>query len=335
MNNPAPPPVADLDALRAASDAGDAAARRELGQRLLIGDRAPLDHAEALKLIRSAMDAGDAAATAQMATLTATGGLVAKDIEGALDLLGLAARRGSASARSQLLLLTGGEPDAGGADVDWPALRRRVDLSGWREAPSRRPLCEAPRVRVAEAFLGPTLCRWLIGLSHGRLKPALMFDGKKARFSAARNNSDFPFDIVSADVIVALVRERVAALTRLPIFAMEPPQIFHYATGQEIKPHFDHVRAADRDGYQGERIATFILYLNDDYEGGDLEFPKVGLKYRGRAGDAVYFANVDPAGRPDPLSLHGGLPVTAGEKYVLSQWIQDRPFGNAAVLDRP
>ena len=66
--------------------------------------------------------------------------------------------------------------------------------------------------------------------------------------------------------------------------------------------------------------------------GGDLDFPKAGFRCKGAKGDAVYFAHVDGAGKPDPLSLHAGLVITAGEKWVLSQWIHDRPFG---VIEQP
>ena len=50
------------------------------------------------------------------------------------------------------------------------------------------------------------------------------------------------------------------------------------------------------------------------------------LKARARKGGAVYFANVDPEGRADPMTLHAGLPPTRGEKWLFSQWIHDRAF---------
>ena len=81
-----------------------------------------------------------------------------------------------------------------------------------------------------------------------------------------------------------------------------------------------------RDGtYQDDRLATFLMYLNDDYEGGDLDFVKVGFSYKGKTGDGLFFASMRE-GKPDPQSLHGARPVTKGEKYIFSQWIHDRPF---------
>ena len=77
--------------------------------------------------------------------------------------------------------------------------------------------------------------------------------------------------------------------------------------------------------YRGDRLATFLMWLNDDYEGGELEFVKVGFSYKGRAGDGLFFASMRE-GKPDSKSLHAANPVTRGEKFILSQWIHDRPF---------
>ena len=115
-----------------------------------------------------------------------------------------------------------------------------------------------------------------------------------------------------------------------PTEQMEPPQIFHYALGQEIKAHYDSLYDREhpygREGtYQGDRLATFLMYLNDDYEGGDLDFVKVGFTYKGKTGDGIFIASMRE-GKPDRQSLHGARPVTKGEKYILSQWIHDRAF---------
>jgi prolyl 4-hydroxylase len=75
-----------------------------------------------------------------------------------------------------------------------------------------------------------------------------------------------------------------------------------------------------------QRILTALVYLSDDYEGGETTFPHIGLSFRGRTGDALIFRNAGPDGRPDPLSLHAGLPVTKGIKYLASRWIRAKRF---------
>ena len=101
----------------------------------------------------------------------------------------------------------------------------------------------------------------------------------------------------------------------MPLF--EPTQLLHYSVGQQFKPHydfFDPVNLAYRDDLArfGQRIATFLIYLNDDYEGGETSFPKIGLNFHANAGDALFFANVTREGTPDLMTLHAGLPPTSG-----------------------
>jgi hypothetical protein len=113
----------------------------------------------------------------------------------------------------------------------------------------------------------------------------------------------------------------------VPVF--EPVQVMHYSVGEEFRPHFDFL-TEDNEGWAaqmrrfGQRIATFLVFLNEDFEGGETEFPRAGISHRGGKGDALFWANVDPSGGPDRLTFHAGKPPTKGEKWILSQWIRDR-----------
>ena len=166
-----------------------------------------------------------------------------------------------------------------------------------------------------------------------------MYDGetKVEWVDPHRSCSDYQFDILNTDLVVQLVREKIAAVTGLPPVVMEPPRIFHYALGQDIKAHFDRlsdgVSGYGDSQYRGDRIVTFLLYLNDDYDGGELSFPRTGFQCKGAKGDGIYFAHIDGSGKQEPMSLHAGLVITRGEKWVMSQWIHDRPFGAAQVTD--
>jgi prolyl 4-hydroxylase len=309
-----------------------AAEMRELGGRLLIGQGASPDPERAIDLLRQALDAGDGEAAALMAVLHGAGAWVPQSWDKALDLLEAGARLGCQRARGQLRLLAGAGGGDEAGDETWEALRRRVDLTPWLATPNRRVLWEVPRVRLSEGFAPPQAGEWIIAQVRGRMRQALMYHGdvKQEVLDPHRSCSDFEYDLLGSDLILTLIRNRIAAVTGLPVAAMEPPRVFHYALGQDIKPHYDRLNdgVADyaRSGYKGDRIATFLLYLNDDFDGGELEFPLVGQRFKGMAGDALYFAHVDQAGRPERLSLHAGLPIRRGEKYVLSQWIHDRPL---------
>jgi hypothetical protein len=291
----------------------------------------------------AAADRGAPGACTRLATLRATGVVGPVDWSAALDLLVRAAEGGGVQARGQLFVLSEDRELAAGAvggragpDV-WRRLRAAIDVGAWTDpAPERRPLCESPRIRAAANFVRPEVCAWLIEKARGRLSSAPSYDGQSPRFVEARHCSDFLFDGEDVDLVLLHVRERIAAVTYLPVAGLEPTQLFHYGLGQEIRPHFDHPREGltdDKAGPAPERLATFLLYLNDDYDGGDLEFPRIGLRHKGRTGDGAYFAHIDPNGARDALSLHAGLPVTRGEKWILSQWIVDRPYVPSLYAD--
>jgi hypothetical protein len=311
---------------------GSTAGMVDLARALLIGRDGVRDVNGAVEQLVRAADGGDADALDLLAVATAVGVVKAPDWPAALDLLQRAAEHGSTRAQGQLRLLSRSGP--GGS---WAELRAGIDLAPWMAAARRRPLTETPRVRLTEKFVAPEVCDWLVERARGRLRAALMYDGgtKTEWVDPHRSCSDYQFDILNTDLVVQLVREKIAAVTGLPPVVMEPPRIFHYALGQDIKAHFD--RLSDGVGgygeseYRGDRIVTFLLYLNDDYEGGDLSFPRTGFQCKGAKGDGIYFAHVDPSGKQEPLSLHAGLVVTRGEKWVMSQWIHDRPFGAGKV----
>jgi predicted 2-oxoglutarate/Fe(II)-dependent dioxygenase YbiX len=179
-------------------------------------------------------------------------------------------------------------------------------------------------------FLPQSIRNWLIGLASGRLAPALVYgrNNVNARPSEARRNKAFEFAFADYDVVAHLTRARIAATIGLPVAALESSQILNYQVGESFAPHHDFLDPADparaaEIAARGQRIVTFLIYLSDDFEGGETAFPRLGLRHRGAAGDALYFGNLDSAGMVDRRTLHCGLAPTRGEKWVFSQWIRN------------
>jgi prolyl 4-hydroxylase len=302
-------------------------ARLALGLRLLTGDGAPQEGAA---LIEAECEAGSAEAAAVLATLEAMGAARPQSWDRALDFLALAASRGSARAQAQLTTLS----RRPASDESWQRRRDSIDIEALTAAPPRRPVSERPRIRVIEGFATPAECDWLVALARGRLNPAWVWDPLTGenRPDPSRTNRGLDLGLAEMDVVIQLLRARISAASNLPLPVFEPAQIMHYSVGEEFRPHHDFLdpdSPGDRAQIErlGQRIATFLLYLNDDYVGGDTEFLKTGFRYRGRKGDGLLFANVDAARAPDPLTTHAGRPPTRGEKWILSQWIRDRSPG--------
>lgn len=328
--------IVGIEELRRAGGSGDIQSMTALGTLLLVGRDAPFEPNEGAELVASAAERGDAQAMSVMATLKGAGAWTSQSWTEALALLQRAAEGGATDAREQLVMLAGDQAladrarccdDAPGL---WGRLRDSVDLEKWILPTPPKQVWDWPKIWTVENFATPEICTWLVGRAKGKLQPSRMFNGRKSVFLASRTCSDFAFTLVEGGVMLLLLRIRISLATTLKPEQMEPPQIFHYALGQEIKPHYDSLYDGEhpygRHGaYQGDRLATFLMYLNDDYEGGELDFVKIGFTYRGKTGDGIFFASMRE-GSPDPRSLHGARPVTGGEKYILSQWIHDRPF---------
>jgi prolyl 4-hydroxylase len=314
-----------------------AAALYETAARLLPGARAADDIAESLRLLIQSSAGGHAAADALLAVMRGMGVGMAQGWDPALDHLQRAAERGSVPARGQLLALAGPDmaADADPADGQaWLRLRRSIRLETWLAPPEKAVLSRAPRAVSIRNFFPIAVCDWIIGRARGRLQRAQVHDLATAagRAGSGRSNTAFEFGFLDLDLVVLLVRARIAATIGFPVAILEAPQVLHYDVGERYSRHHDYFDPrqpghAAQIAARGQRIVTFLVYLNAAYEGGETDFPLIGLRHRGGPGDALYFGNVDPGGAPDPRTLHAGLAPTQGEKWLLSQWVRDRPPG--------
>ncbi|MBB5744979.1 prolyl 4-hydroxylase [Brevundimonas variabilis] len=276
-----------------------------------------------------AADAGDGAAALRLAVLCGLGLGRPQDWSEALSRLDQAAATGDRDAVFQKTLLA----PAGGA----------VDLTAWLTPPPWTVVSERPHVLSLSGFVSPALCDHLIDLARPRLARAQVYDPTtgRGRVASHRSNSAFAFNLETTDLVLVLLRERIARTAGLPVTGLEPSQVLRYGVGETFDWHVDWLdpaipgQASDLAA-RGQRIATLLLYLNDDFEGGETAFESGGLRHRARRGDALMWANTLPQGGVDRSTRHAGLPPTRGEKWVLSQWMRPAPpratEGSGAVL---
>jgi predicted 2-oxoglutarate/Fe(II)-dependent dioxygenase YbiX len=123
------------------------------------------------------------------------------------------------------------------------------------------------------------------------------------------------------DPIVRSVVERCVSRTDRPIENCEQLQVLRYKEGGHYNPHQD-VFYQDKN----KRLYTFIIALNDEYEGGETAFPYLDEKYKLKAGDALFFHTLDNYGLDTTDALHGGQPVKSGEKWVCNLWVHKYPY---------
>lgn len=305
----------------------DVGALTALAKRLLVGEGVPMSSAKGVLTLRQAAAKGSGEAAALLSVCAAWGVAQPRNVDLALDHLADAARRGWGPALRELQVL------ARDSSADPAALRSKIDLVSWRAAPTARVAFERPRIIVLERFASADECQWLIGRARsGGLERAKVYRASATpQVAETRTNREMSFTIFNADVVVSLIRDRIAAAMRAPVSHFEIAKVLHYSPGEQFALHADFIEAktpelAHELATRGQRAATFLIYLNDGYEGGATQFPRLSWQYRGGCGDALLFSNVDPNGAPDYDTLHAGLPPTSGEKWVLSQWVRARPL---------
>jgi prolyl 4-hydroxylase len=129
------------------------------------------------------------------------------------------------------------------------------------------------------------------------------------------------------DHVLEALERCISRITGVPTLNSEFLQILRYRLGEEFRPHVDYFNERGAGAYQsladgGQRAQTVLLYLNDDYTGGSTCFPELQMDIKSRRGDMLHFHNLGADGLGHRDSLHAGIPVIAGEKWLLSQWIR-------------
>ena len=109
--------------------------------------------------------------------------------------------------------------------------------------------------------------------------------------------------------------------------------VVRYRYGEKFDAHYDYFEDHEIGVLDngGQRIYTFFVYLNTlhEGEGGETEFPKLGIKSKPRRGDAIFWENKSSkTGKMQQDTLHSGNPVTKKgvTKYGLNIWIRDKSF---------
>ena len=302
------------------------------GMALLGGNAQSPDWKSAVALIEAAADAGHADAIERRALLQCIGVDRARSWDDALDSLAIAAERGSQSAARQLILFADDryETLVSEASVpgDWTEMRSRISIAQRLRPPADpgRVLSASPIVHAVPHFASAAECRWLISSAAPRLDRAVVYNNPTG-VDPGRTNQFAPFNFANSDLIVEMIRQRIANQIGAPPNCLEMAQVLHYGVGQEFVLHCDFLdpkSLGEEIERNGQRVATVLIYLNESYEGGETSFPRLGVSHRGKTGDVLVFGNVDGAGNPDPRSQHAGQPPTSGEKWVFSQWVRNK-----------
>jgi hypothetical protein len=117
------------------------------------------------------------------------------------------------------------------------------------------------------------------------------------------------------------LRKAAAQLSSKPLENVEPPLILedNNTDGRRAHCSVNDTCSEFRD-LGGERIGCFVVYLNDDFDGGELEFQAYGgEKIKPSAGSGVFF-------RPllTNRDVYVGTPVSNGKKYTCVIFVREQ-----------
>jgi prolyl 4-hydroxylase len=187
-----------------------------------------------------------------------------------------------------------------------------------------------PRVLIFGHLLTDEECDGLMALAAPRLARSETVDNATggSEVNAARTSDGMFFERGEAPLI-ARIEARIAELVRWPVENGEGLQILRYRPGAEYRPHNDYFDPAHSGTARilqrgGQRVATLVMYLNTPAGGGATTFPDAGYSVAAVRGNAVFFSY--ERAHASTKTLHGGAPVTAGEKWVATKWLREGVF---------
>ena len=179
---------------------------------------------------------------------------------------------------------------------------------------------------IVRRFLDPDSCAALIARIDANRRPSEIADD----LGIANFRTSETCDLDWRDPVVGDVDRKIADLLGLSLAAGEPLQGQRYAPGQEFKPHTDTFEPGGYDylvhtADNGQRTWTAMIYLNEPEDGGATRFKAIGKTIQPETGKLLAWNNLLPDGRPNPATLHQGMKVRPGMKYVLTKWFRQRP----------
>jgi prolyl 4-hydroxylase len=234
--------------------------------------------------------------------------------------------------RKQNLASSVAEPPA--LNIDWLLLEQALPhFAADIQLPTAETLHEAPLIRRLPGVIHPLVLDTVINLAAPLVQRSQIVDARtgEVRADPMRTSSHVTLSPRQHDHVLEALERCISRVSGMPALNGEFLQILRYQPGEEFRPHVDYFNESGGGAYQsladgGQRAQTVLIYLNDDYRGGSTCFPKLQLDIKARRGDMLHFHNLGADGLGHRDSLHAGMPVMAGEKWLMSQWIRGESY---------
>ena len=178
-------------------------------------------------------------------------------------------------------------------------------------------------------FLNQEECDYLIDLINkdNRKSTVVGHENAKSVYDQKHRTSS-TCDLSNNDEKVRDIHKKIADNLGFDISRGETLQGQMYNPGQYFRQHHDYFQGEHYDRFcltSGNRVKTFMIYLNDDCKGGDTNFPKLNLSIKPEKGKAVIWDNMID-GELNPNSMHEGTDVIEGTKYIITSWWRENAW---------
>lgn len=181
---------------------------------------------------------------------------------------------------------------------------------------------------IQRDFLSDAQCIELVARIDASRRPSTIADQNGDGYFRTSETCDLDH----ADPFIAQIDDAIARYVGIDTRYGEPLQGQRYAVGQEFKAHTDYFEPNGQDfarfcSVAGNRTWTVMVYLNDTPAGGATRFTKVGKTIQPERGKLLAWDNRRLDGTLNPATIHHGMKVRSGLKYVITKWFRERPWG--------
>jgi predicted 2-oxoglutarate/Fe(II)-dependent dioxygenase YbiX len=171
-------------------------------------------------------------------------------------------------------------------------------------------------IRVIDDFISEKECKNIIDFCEesNLFQRSKTVGSKGTMVSDHRTSSSAMMEIDQNPQVISNVKEKIAAFLGCNSNKIEEIQTVRYYKSEGFKPHFD--------AYIKKRKLTCLLYLNEDFLGGETYFPEVDFGVTPKIGRLLIFQNLNEQSKVITESFHQGSPILDGVKYACNIWIE-------------
>lgn len=185
-------------------------------------------------------------------------------------------------------------------------------------------ICSSPKITIFKNFINEKASKEIISAYSSKNQPSYVTDGITITKSKLRSSSSSL--IKKENKKILKLRTKVCSLYDWSLNDCERFQFITYSEGEEYAPHFDAFDTnqikSSRGEIKNQRLITNIIYLNENFTGGETLFPKLDVSIKAETGMILSFENcISDTNFLNPFSIHQSNPISEGKKHILISWL--------------